>query len=173
MATRYRPPKPAQANYITPEGAAKLQQELEHLWTVERPRVTQEVADAAAHGDRSENAEYIYGKKRLRGIDRRLRYLDKRLESITVVSPQPRDDGKIFFGAYVTIEDEDGNKQCFRIVGPDESNAKSGAISMEAPLAKALFGRSIGDEVRVRRPKGETTFCILAVRYTEVCDSNE
>ena len=106
-------------HYITPEGAKKLRAELDHLWTVERPRVTQEHADAAAEGDRSENAEYIYGKRRLREIDRRVRFLSKRLDDVVVVNEAPSDARRVFFGAYVTVEDDEGERVEYRIVGPD------------------------------------------------------
>jgi transcription elongation factor GreB len=154
-------------SYITPEGAKKLRSELEQLWTVERPRVTQEVADAAAQGDRSENAEYIYGKRRLREIDRRVRFLSKRLDQVTIVSEPPTDAGRAFFGAWVTLEDDDGEEVTYRIVGPDESDVDKGWISMEAPVAKALLGKRDGDEVTVRRPKGDITYTITGIRYTE------
>lgn len=165
MSTRDRPPQPARKSYITPEGAKKLRAELEQLWTIERPRVTQEVADAAAQGDRSENAEYIYGKRRLREIDRRVRFLSKRLDQVTVVTEPPSDSSRVFFGAWVTLEDEDGEEVTYRIVGPDESDVDKGWISMEAPVAKALLGKRDGDEVTVRRPKGDITFTIVGVRY--------
>jgi transcription elongation factor GreB len=152
-------------HYITPEGAKKLRAELEQLWTVERPRVTQEVADAAAQGDRSENAEYIYGKRRLREIDRRVRFLSKRLDDVTVVTEPPSDAKRVFFGAYVTVEDEDGDEATYRIVGPDESDVDKKWISMEAPVAKALMGKRLDDEVLVRRPKGDITYTILKIRY--------
>jgi transcription elongation factor GreB len=152
-------------HYITPEGAKKLRAELEQLWTVERPRVTQEVADAAAQGDRSENAEYIYGKRRLREIDRRVRFLSKRLDDVTVVTEPPSDAKRVFFGAYVTVEDEEGEQATYRIVGPDESDVDKRWISMEAPVAKALMGKRLGDEVLVRRPKGDITYTILKIRY--------
>jgi transcription elongation factor GreB len=154
-------------HYITPEGAKKLRTELDQLWTVERPRVTQEVADAAAQGDRSENAEYIYGKRRLREIDRRVRFLSKRLDDVTVVTEPPTDPQRVFFGAWVTLEDEDGKEVTYRIVGPDESSVERGWISMEAPVAKALMGKRKGDDVTVRVPKGETEYTIRAIRYTE------
>ena len=152
-------------HYITPEGAKKLRAELEQLWTVERPRVTQEVADAAAQGDRSENAEYIYGKRRLREIDRRVRFLSKRLDDVVVVNEAPSDPKRVFFGAYVTVEDDDGEEATYRIVGPDESNVEKKWISMEAPVAKALMGKRLDDEVLVRRPKGDITYTILKIRY--------
>ena len=160
-------PPAAKKSYITPDGAKKLRSELEQLWTVERPRVTQEVADAAAQGDRSENAEYIYGKRRLREIDRRVRFLSKRLDDLTIVSEAPSDANRVFFGAWVTLEDEDGTAVTYRIVGPDESNVEKGWISMEAPVAKALLGKRDGDDVLVRRPKGDITYTITGIRYAE------
>jgi transcription elongation factor GreB len=163
-----RPPAPtSKKSYITPEGAKALRDELDQLWTRERPRVTQEVADAAAQGDRSENAEYIYGKRRLREIDRRVRFLSKRLDDVTVVVEPPSDATRVFFGAWVTLEDEEGDQVTYRIVGPDESNAERGWISMEAPVAKALLGKRVGDEVTVRVPKGDITYTVLSIRYTE------
>lgn len=153
------------AQYITPEGAHRLRNELHELWTQERPRVTQEVADAAAQGDRSENAEYIYGKRRLREIDRRVRFLAKRLDAVTVVSELPSDPTRVFFGAWVTLEDDDGTQVTYRIVGPDESDVDKGWISMEAPVAKALMGKREGDDVVVRRPKGEVEYTVIAIRY--------
>lgn len=163
--TRYRPPKPKASMYITPAGAERLRLELEELWKVERPKVTQAVTDAAALGDRSENADYHYGKKRLRQIDSRVRFLSKRLEELTVVAPREHDDGKVYFGAWVLLEDEEGSEVEYRIVGPDESDVESNAISMDSPMGKALLGRQVGDEVRVRRPKGVGIFEITSVRY--------
>src|SRR5690348_13652814 len=161
-----KPPVNARKAYITPEGAKRLRAELDQLWTVERPRVTQEVADAAAQGDRSENAEYIYGKRRLREIDRRVRFLAKRLDELVVVTEAPGDASRVFFGAWVTLEDEDGEEVTYRIVGPDESDVDKGWISMDAPVARALLGKRDGDEVTVRRPKGDITYTITAVRYS-------
>jgi transcription elongation factor GreB len=152
-------------HYITPEGAKKLRTELEYLWTVERPRVTQEVADAAAQGDRSENAEYIYVKRRLREIDRRVRFLSKRLDDIVVVNEAPSDARRVFFGAYVTVEDDGGERVEYRIVGPDESDVDKKWISMEAPVAKALMGKRLDDEVTVLRPKGNIAYTIVNIRY--------
>jgi transcription elongation factor GreB len=161
-----RPPAPtSKKSYITPEGAKALRDELDQLWTRERPRVTQEVADAAAQGDRSENAEYIYGKRRLREIDRRVRWLAKRLEKLEVVSPSPEQEGRVFFGAHVAIEDEDGKRSTYRIVGSDEIDTKKGWISIDSPLAKALLGKSVGDVALVRRPKGEVEVTVLEIRY--------
>jgi transcription elongation factor GreB len=153
------------ARYITPEGRARLEAEHERLWRVERPRVTHEVAEAAALGDRSENAEYIYGKRRLREIDRRLRFLGKLLEKLSVVTEPPADRERIFFGAWVTVEDEAGESACYRIVGPDETEASTGRISIESPMARALLGKRVGDDALVRRPRGDTEVVVIAVRY--------
>ena len=162
-----RTPKPEEpkSNYITPEGARVLKEELNWLWKVERPRVTQGVADAAAEGDRSENAEYIYGKKRLREIDRRVRYLTKRLDALTVVETVPTDRTKVFFGAWVRLEDEDGDETLYRVVGPDEFDVAKGYISMDSPVGKALLGKREGDEVRIRRPAGDLNVTIVEVSY--------
>ncbi len=154
---------PRHTNYITPEGFAKLRAEMDHLWKVERPRVTGEVSAAAALGDRSENAEYIYGKKRLREIDRRVRYLGKRLEALTVVPPRDDLHGKAVFGAWVTLEDEDGDEFCYRLVGPDEWDADAGLISIVSPIGRAILGKEEGDAVLVRRPRGEIELTILGV----------
>ena len=163
--TRYRPPAPPRAAYITAAGAATLRAELDHLWKVERPRVTQAVSDAAALGDRSENADYIYGKKRLHEIDRRVRYLVKRLDAVEVVTEAPRDRGRIAFGAWVTLEDEDGTEVRYQIVGPDEFDIDAGKISLDAPVARALIGKRVDDEVVVRRPRGDITYTVCAVNY--------
>jgi transcription elongation factor GreB len=160
-------PKVVGKLYITLTGAEKLRAELRQLLNVERPRVTAEVTAAAAQGDRSENAEYIYGKKRLREIDRRLRFLSKRLEHITVVDPrEQKDRGKVFFGATVTLEnEEDGTKTTYQIVGPDEIDTKSGKISVDSPVARALLGRKKGETVVVMRPRGEAELTVLAIDY--------
>ena len=142
-----------------------MRAELEQLWTVERPRVTQEVADAAAQGDRSENAEYIYGKRRLREIDRRVRFLGKRLDEVTVVTEPPSDPHRVFFGAHVTVEDEAGEQRTYRIVGGDESDVDKGWISIDSPVARACLGKRSGDAVTVRAPRGEIEYTIIAVRY--------
>ena len=165
MSTRAGPPQPPRSRYITAEGAKQLRAELDHLWTVERPRVTQEVADAAAQGDRSENAEYIYGKRRLREIDRRVRFLSKRLEEITVVSEAPTDPSRVFFGARITVEDDSGARHIYRIVGADESNMEKGWISIDAPVARACLGKRCDDTVMVRAPKGEIEYTIIDVEY--------
>ena len=154
------------SNYITREGFLELQAELEALWKVERPRVTEQVAAAAALGDRSENAEYIYGKKRLREIDRRIRFLTKRIDELTVVEPGPRKDpNRIFFGAWVTLEDEEGEEVRYRLVGPDEFDASAGRISVDSPVGRALMGARLDDEVNVRRPRGDTVYTVLRIDY--------
>jgi transcription elongation factor GreB len=151
--------------YITPAGRRRLEAELERLWRIERPKVTHEVAEAAALGDRSENAEYIYGKRRLREIDRRVRHLTKLIEKLTVVTETPGDRERVFFGAWVTVEDEMGQTATYRLVGPDETDAQDGRISIESPVARALLGKRVGDDVVVRRPRGESELVITAVRY--------
>ena len=153
------------SNYVTARGWAKVKAELDELWTVERPRVTAEVSAAAALGDRSENAEYIYGKKRLREIDRRLRFLAKRLEKLKIVRPHPSHEGRVFFGAFVTVEDEEGNERRFQIVGADEFDADEGRISVSSPVGRALLGKVVDDEVTVRVPKGEVSYTILEIEY--------
>ena len=167
MSTRDRPAPPARSSYITAEGAKRLREELDQLWKVERPRVTQQVSDAAALGDRSENADYIYGKRRLREIDRRVRFLTKRLDEVTVVREPPSDPARVFFGAWVTLEDEDGAEVEYRIVGPDEFDVEAGLISLDSPVARALLGKREGDEVTVRRPKGDAVYTVARVRYPE------
>jgi transcription elongation factor GreB len=163
--SRYRPPRKQGSPYITPEGEARMRAELHELWKIERPRVTQEVSDAAKQGDRSENAEYIYGKKRLRQIDSRVRFLTKRLENLTVVRHRPDDEGMIFFGAWVKIVDEDENVKTFRIVGTDEFDVDPRYISIDSPMARALLKKRIDDEVIVRLPEGEAVYFIEAINY--------
>ncbi len=165
VSTRDRVPRPKASPHITPEGAKKLRAELDQLWTVERPRVTAEVEAAAALGDRSENAEYIYGKRRLREIDRRLRFLSKRLEEVKVVTEPPTDPKRIFFGGYVTVEDDDGNEKTYRIVGADESDLEKGYISLDSPVARALLGKREGDEVTIKVPKGDVVYTVVGVEY--------
>jgi transcription elongation factor GreB len=152
--------------HITPEGFQRLQEEMDKLWKEERPRVTAMVSAAAAEGDRSENAEYIYGKKRLREIDARIRHLSKLMDSLTVVEPRTEGD-RVYFGAWVTVEDPEGKEHTYRIVGPDESDSRAKKISSESPMARALLGKQEGDWVTVKRPAGEADFCILKIRYTE------
>ena len=165
---RWRPPRPRGSRYITPEGAARMRAEVKHLWEVERPRVTQAVSDAAKLGDRSENADYIYGKKRLREIDSRVRFLTKRLEEITVVDRIPDDREKVFFGAWVTLEDDEGKSVRYRIVGPDEFNVKEGLISMDSPVARALLGKRLDDEVEIQQMEQWVTYYICDVEYPEI-----
>ncbi|MCG2582520.1 MAG: transcription elongation factor GreB [Marinobacter sp.] len=155
------------ARYITPEGERALREELRYLWKEKRPEVTQAVREAAALGDRSENAEYIYGKKQLREIDRRVRFLTKRLDELTVVDRLPDDRGKVFFGAWVTIEHEDGNEQRYRLVGPDEFDLGRGYLSIDSPMARALVGKRLDDEVSVRTPEGWQTVVITEIRYED------
>ena len=155
-------------NYITAAGHKSLCEEFDHLLTVERPRIVKGVADAAAEGDRSENAEYIYGKKKLREIDKRIEFLTRRLDVLQVVTDVPPEGtAKVFFGAWVELEDEDGEQYCYRIVGADETDAQRGFISIDSPVARALMGKKLDDAVTVHRPKGELTLTILAVRYSE------
>lgn len=162
---RWRPPERPGSKYITPAGAARLRAELDQLWRVERPQVTQAVSEAAAQGDRSENAEYTYGKKRLREIDRRVRFLRKRLDGIVVVDAAPSDRKRVFFGAWVTLEDEAGATRELRIVGPDEFDMDPGYLSMDSPLGRTLLGKALDAEVTVRLPAGERLYVISAIRY--------
>jgi transcription elongation factor GreB len=162
---RYRPPQATGSKYITPEGARRLKEELDSLWRVERPRVTQAVSEAAAQGDRSENAEYTYGKRRLREIDRRVRFLRKRLEGMVVVEQPPSAPRRVFFGAWVAVETEDGVESRYRIVGPDEFDMAPGYISMDSPLGRALLGKRLDDEITAELPGGTRTFVIVAVEY--------
>ena len=155
----------SQKVYITPGGARKLRDELNWLWRVQRPEVTQKVSAAAALGDRSENADYIYGKKHLREIDKRIRYLTKRLDNLEIVDRKPDDQGKIFFGAWVSLEAEDGECSQVRIVGADEFDLAKGWISLNSPVAKSLLGKRRGDDVIVHRPLGRTEIHILDVTY--------
>ena len=164
---RWRPPVKPGSKYITPGGAQKLTEELRYLWEVERPNVTARVAEAAAQGDRSENAEYIYGKKRLREIDGRIRFLTKRLDGITVVDHIPDDQDKVYFGAFVTLEDEDGEEVEYRIVGPDEFDIVNGKLSMDSPLGKAVLGKRVEDEVKFSSQKGVRVLYISKIRYLE------
>lgn len=151
-------------NYLTPEGAKKLQTELNQLLNVDRAKVVQEVAEAAAQGDRSENAEYIYGKKKLREIDRRIRFLTKRLDAAVIVR-QEQTHGEVRFGATVDVEDENGKKSRYLIVGPDEANPGAGKISFQSPLGRALMKRKVGDVVSVTRPAGEIEIEIKGISY--------
>jgi transcription elongation factor GreB len=151
--------------YLTRQGAKKLQDELADLLRRARPAIVQEVADAAAQGDRSENAEYIYGKKKLREIDRRIHFLTKRLESATVVDPRSDGPAAAYFGAYVEVEDEEGTRTTYRIVGEDEIDLGLGHISWRSPLGRCLLKRQPGDTVRLQRPNGAVELTVVAVRY--------
>ncbi len=178
--SRYRPPRPPSSPYITRTGYDRLQAELAHLWKVKRPEVTRKVAEAAAQGDRSENAEYIYGKRQLREIDGRIQFLSKRLDALQVVDQLPPKRDQVFFGAWVTLEDEQGQTHRYRIVGADEFDSAPEYISIDAPLARALIGKALDDEVtlaeqREERPRvlkqdqGESvmSYVITAIDYEE------
>jgi transcription elongation factor GreB len=168
--SRFRRSEPPGSQYSTPEGARRLREELDHLWRVLRPQVTRAVQEAAAQGDRSENAEYIYGKRQLREIDRRVRFLRKRLEGLVVVNRPPDDPSRVFFGAWVTLEDERGEESEVRIVGPDEIDPARRYVSMDAPLARALMGKRRDDEVRIEVPGGNRTYVVIDVRYEQQAD---
>lgn len=163
--SRYRPPAPKSAPYITREGWQTLQAELQFLWHEERPKVTQVVHEAAKNGDRSENGDYIYGKRRLREIDRRIGYLSRRLDVLKIVDSTPDDPSKIYFGAYVTLEKDDGSTITYRIVGPDEFDLKAHKISLDAPLAKALLGKTLDDEIRLTLADKVDIYYVVDVRY--------
>ena len=162
--SRYRPPQSKSSPYITPAGYRRLQDELNALWK-RRADVTQALSAAAAEGDRSENAEYIYRKKELREIDRRIRYLQKRLPELQVVDRPPADPARVFFGAWIVLEDMEGATFEYRIVGPDEFDAQRGWISMDSPLARALLKRALDDQVRVETPQGSREYYVVEIRY--------
>ena len=162
--SRWRAPVAKKSAYITPEGYAKLQSELQGLWS-RRGEVTVALAAAAAEGDRSENAEYIYRKKELREIDRRIRYLQKRLPDLQVVHEVATDRRRVYFGCWVTLEDASGNEVVYRIVGPDEFDAGKGWISMDSPMARALMGKTVEDEVSVETPGGVAHYYIVEIRH--------
>jgi transcription elongation factor GreB len=155
-----------QSNYITRAGWDKLETELRWLWKEERPRITQAVADAAALGDRSENAEYIYGKKGLREIDRRVRFLTKRLDQLQVVYPSPEQAGRVFFGARVALMDEQEQMNTYQLVGSDEFDLRSDKISIDSPMARALLGKQVDDEVLVNTPSGQKEYLICDIQYS-------
>ena len=160
---RWRAPTPGSSPYITPAGYRSLQKELDEIW-LRRRDVVAALAAAAAEGDRSENAEYIYRKKELAGLDRRIRYLQKRLPTLNVVRERPRGDA-IYFGATVEVRDDAGVTYSYRIVGADEADAKSSAISLDSPLAKALLGKRMDDEVAVMAGGKTSTLSILSISY--------
>jgi transcription elongation factor GreB len=163
--SRYRAPAQPGSRYITPAGHARLKAELEQLWRVERPQVTAAVSAAAAQGDRSENAEYTYGKRRLREIDARVRHLRKRLDGMVVVDQPPADPQRVYFGAWVELEDEAGQSHRYRIVGPDEFDMAEGYISMDAPLARTLLGKRLDDEITLDIAGRQTRYFITAIDY--------
>lgn len=162
--SRWRPPRPKSSPYITAQGYQVLETELKQLWE-RRQHVTAALSAAAAEGDRSENAEYIYRKKELREIDRRIHYLQKRLPSLTVVSEKPSNQNQIFFGAWVTLETMDGDEVTYRIVGADEIDTGGGLISLDSPLARVLLKKNIDDEVVFRQAEREIRYYIVDIRY--------
>ena len=163
--SRYRPPSKPKTNILTAEGATILRKELRKLWIEERPEVTAAVSAAAKNGDRSENGDYIYGKKRLREIDSRVRYLTKRLDNANIVEQAPNDQSKIFFGAWVTVEDDDEQSFEYRIVGPDEIGHAEAYISIDSPLARALLGKTVDDDVEITTPSGQKAYYIVHIHY--------
>lgn len=150
---------------ITPAGWQRYNEELQNLWHAERPKIVQEVSDAAALGDRSENAEYIYGKKKLREIDRRIRFLSELMDKLEIVEPKAMKSDRVRFGATVSVENEDGEKKRYQIVGEDEVDAKHGKISNKSPLGKALMNKKVGDIVVVQRPAGDLEVEVVEVVY--------
>lgn len=161
---RYRAPAPKSSPYITAQGQRRLSEELQSLWQ-RRAGVTRALTAAAAEGDRSENAEYIYRKKELREIDRRIRYLQKRLPELKIVNEKPTDCARIFFGASFTLEDTQGNQVSYRIVGADEFDPARGWISIDSPMAKALLKKSVDDEIRVITPGGPAEYLVIEISY--------
>ena len=162
--SRWRPPRPKSSPYVTAQGYQVLEAELKQLWE-RRKHVTAALSAAAAEGDRSENAEYIYRKKELREIDRRIHYLQKRLPSLTVVSEKPSNQNQVFFGAWVTLETMDGEEVTYRIVGADEIDTSGGLISLDSPLARALLKKNLDDEVVFRQAERELRYYIIDIRY--------
>lgn len=155
-------------NYISPQGHQRLLSELENLLRVERPEVTKLVQWAASNGDRSENADYIYGKRRLREIDRRIRFLSQRLDKAVVVDPSQIKSTKVQFGATVDVQDEEGNSKRLTIVGVDEVDTAKNRISWQSPIGRALLGKSVGEEVLVRVPSGEITYEVIEINYEPI-----
>ena len=164
---RWRPPAAHSTALVTPQGHARLKAELDELWRIRRPEVVRALADAAAEGDRSENAEYIYRKKQLGEIDRRVRYLTRRLENLRVVDAPPSDPNAVYFGAWLSVESEDGARHEYRIVGPDETDATRGWISIDSPLARAALKAKVDDEFEAELPGGRMRFVVVEVRYAD------
>lgn len=156
----------ARSPHITPEGYRRLQEELSRLWS-RRANVTRALAAAAAEGDRSENAEYIYRKKELREIDRRIRYLQKRLPSLKIVEPGAVTQSRAYFGVWITLEDDDGEERRYRIVGADEFDPAQGHISIDSPLAQALLGKTLDDDVEVQTPVGRKRYVLIGIEYPD------
>lgn len=164
---RWRPPQAASTALITRAGHDRLKAELDHLWRERRPEVVRALAAAAAEGDRSENAEYTYRKKQLGEIDRRVRYLGKRLETLKIAPDAPTDRAAVYFGAWITLEDEHGHEKRYRIVGPDETDAARGWISIDSPLARAVLKKRIDDEFAAELPDTRASFVVVDIRYGE------
>lgn len=162
---RWRPPPEKSSPYSTPEGALAMKTQLAELWSLRRNDVVPALTAAAAEGDRSENAEYIYRKKQLGEIDRKIRYLSKRLDVIKIVDQLPTNREKVYFGAWIELLDEQGIAKSYRIVGADETSAPQGFISIDSPMAKALIGRQLGDTVRVQLPEGQVELEVISVSY--------
>jgi len=166
--SRWRPAPATSTAIITAEGHRRLKHELDDLWRVRRPEVVRALAAAAAEGDRSENAEYTYRKKQLGEIDRRVRYLSKRLQVLKIAAEPPNDRAAVYFGAWFEVEDEGGRAQRLRIVGPDETDAALGFISIDSPLARAALKKRVDDEFEAELPGGRRVFTIIAVSYDEI-----
>lgn len=163
---RWRPPQKPGSPYITAQGASRLREEVQYLWRKLRPEVVKALAAAAAEGDRSENAEYTYRKKQLGGIDRRIRYLSKRIDIMKIVDRAPADITVIRFGAQITLNSSSEGKVDYRIVGVDETDAQKGHISIDSPVARALLGKSIGDTTEVELPECTASFEVIAIQYS-------
>ena len=162
---RWKPPQKPGSPYITPEGAGRLREEVQYLWRKLRPEVVKAITAAAAEGDRSENAEYIYRKKQLGEIDRRIRYLSKRIDIMKIVDQSPADTSVIRFGAWITLNSSIDGRVDYRIVGVDETDAQKGFISIDSPVARALLGKSAGDSIEVELPDCKVMFELIAIRY--------
>ena len=172
--SRYRPPQPKSSPYITPEGADRLREELRQLWKIERPQVTAQVHEAAKNGDRSENGDYIYGKRRLREIDYRVRYLHKRLEEIIIVDQTPDDKNKVFFGAQVTLQEitkeisnlnDEDNEATYRLVGADEIDTSKSHISIDSPMARALIGQTVKSRINITVGNEKRYYRLVSICY--------